>query len=125
MIVQILRENCRSKEAKHEVPQALLQLVLSYNENPDLDEYEAYVITIEHTVAHVCRAVVSGTCLRNLFAHRRFSETFELHRSEPFDLRKKAGIKEFVRIMAGLYWQFLKVSGKDKVELKDRKGCLV
>lgn len=75
MIVQIVRENCRSREAKHEVPQTLLQLVLSYNENPDLDEYEAYAITVEHTVTHVCRAVVSGTYLRNLFAYRVTEES--------------------------------------------------
>lgn len=123
MIIQMIRENCRSREARHEVPQALLQLVLSYNENPDLGE--AHVITVEHTVAHVCRAVVSGTYLRSLFAHRRLSETFELHRSEPFDLRKKAGIREFFRIMIALHRHLLKVNGMDKVGFKDRKGCLI
>lgn len=92
----------RLKMAKFEVPQALFQAVMTYIQNPYLERYEGYVITLEGTVLRISRAAMSGAYMKRLCQGQSLSEPLELCRSEAFELLDPGGRREFVRAAMGL-----------------------
>lgn len=74
------------------------------------------MITLDHTVLHFCRAVISATSMQDLFAHRPLSEPLDLYRSEAMDLREKSGMREVCRLLVALHRHLLKAGGIDGME---------
>ena len=95
----------RSKMAKFEVPQALFQAVMTYNQNPYLVRYEGYVIILEGTVLRISRAAMSRAYMERLCQGQSLSAPLELCRSEVFELLDPGGLREFVRAAMGLFFQ--------------------
>lgn len=91
--------------AKFVIPQALFQAVMTYNQNPYLERYEGYVITLEGSILRIWWAEMSGAYMERLCQGQPLSEPLELCRSEAFELLDPGGRREFVRAAMGLIYQ--------------------
>ncbi|OJJ80426.1 uncharacterized protein ASPGLDRAFT_873113 [Aspergillus glaucus CBS 516.65] len=76
----------RETLARYEVPQALLQAILAYSHNQQLDQYTGFVITVDRTVLRIGRIVASRHYLRSLCSRRPIKEDLLYYRSKPFEL---------------------------------------
>ena len=92
------------------VSQILFQGARTYTENPHFEQYDGYVITLDHTTLHVNRGTMSVAYLKDLFQEKR-PELLELYRSREFDLSEAEGRRESFRVLMGLLRHFLESNG--------------
>lgn len=92
------------------VPQLLFQGARAYTENPHLEQYDGYVITLDHTTLHVYRGTMSAAYLKGLF-QGKWPELLELYRSREFDLSEAEGRRKSFRVLMGRIRHFLELNG--------------
>lgn len=80
-----------------------MQAVSAYNDNPTLDDYTGFVITMDGSILHLSKAVMSNTYVKDICNGRPSSENLKYYRSEPYDLLDQGGRREFLRAIIGLY----------------------
>lgn len=96
--------------ARHIVPQALLQAILAYNQNPHLDHYSGFVVSADQAVLQVSRVVASRTYMKNLCEGKPSrGGDLVLYHSNPMDLLEQDGRRQFLRLIMGLL-RFLRKS---------------
>lgn len=92
------------------VPQILFQGARAYTENPHLEQYDVYVITLDHTILHVYRGTMPAAYLKDLFQGKR-PEPLELYRSREFDLSEAEGRRQSFRVIMALLRYLLGSNG--------------
>ena len=55
-----------------EVPQILVQAILAYTKNPTLESYAGSVISIDGTILHVSKAVISHSYMEKTLPGQSF-----------------------------------------------------
>ena len=88
--------------ARYEVTQYLLQAVLAYSYNPNLEQYVSFALTLRHTKVRISKAIISRNYLMNFFQSWQIVEPIQLYRSEPLDILDREGRKEFLRFIMGV-----------------------
>lgn len=65
---QIVKKSCDegSRLALYQVPQILLQAITAYSHDPHLSQYNGFVVTLDRTVVHFSRAIMSPTYVQAL-----------------------------------------------------------
>ncbi|KAJ9394871.1 hypothetical protein DTO282F9_8175 [Paecilomyces variotii] len=102
-IFSVKKENDTSYLARL-VSQVLLQGVLAYEDNMAvMDDHTAFVLRMERTVLKLTMARISPTYMEELTHGKPLSETFEVFHSQPYDLCKREGRREALRLIIGLY----------------------
>ncbi|KAJ9312683.1 hypothetical protein DTO271D3_7074 [Paecilomyces variotii] len=110
-IFSVKKENDTSYLARL-VSQVLLQGVLAYEDNMAvMDNHTAFVLRMERTVLKLTMARVSPTYMEELTHGKPLSGTFEVFHSEPYDLCKREGRGEALRLIIGLY-RYINAKGR-------------
>ncbi|ODM21654.1 hypothetical protein SI65_02498 [Aspergillus cristatus] len=87
----------------HEVaPYLLFQAFFQYEQNPTLDDYNAFVVSMKGTTIQFVRASCSNSYLRDLVERKAPGSPLGVCFSEHYDLLEQKDRKEFVRIFIGL-----------------------
>lgn len=102
-IHQVIRDQATANLAKHEVPQLLIQAVTAYNDNPARDTYTGFVITMDGSILHLSKAIMSGGYMKDICEGRLPSENLKYYRPGPCDLLDQDGRREILRNVIGLY----------------------
>lgn len=92
----------RPEFARSEVPQLLIQAVFAYLQNPGLEKYTGFVVSLDRTVVHVAKGVMTEKYLKSLCSGQALNGDLEFYRSEAFDLLERDGRREFLRVLVGM-----------------------
>ncbi|KAL1966734.1 hypothetical protein VTN77DRAFT_3931 [Rasamsonia byssochlamydoides] len=90
--------------ATNEVPQILVQSILAYNQNPTLENYSGFVVSIDGTIVHISQAFLSHAYMENLCkGGSLLGEHLEFCRSESYDLLECDRRREVLRLIIGIF----------------------
>jgi hypothetical protein len=100
------------------VPYLLLQAILKYERNPDLDSHTTFVVSMKGTTLQFHKGLISRNYLKDLIDQKVPSDYFTLLSSEPLDLFEKYGRRECLRMWFGLTREL-----QTQLELYQMKEC--
>jgi hypothetical protein len=86
-----------------EVPHALVQGILAYNQDPNPESYTGFVVTINGTVLRISRAFMSHNYMESLCKGGHLSESLQFNRSKSYDLLERDQRREVLRLLVGLF----------------------
>ena len=75
---------------------------MAYNHNPNLDQYTAFVLSIEKLTVTITRAAISPEYIRSFQTGDSICEKLPIYCSEPYDISDQATRREFLRLTIGI-----------------------